>query len=246
MIATFDFINHASGVVLAAILNTALVAFAAAAIVWIALRFTPRVNAATRHAAWWAVLALVAIVPALPQSFTPALRSVAPSVEHSAISSANSISQTGARGVQGHTPAIHETASTNSSKSASLSLSPASRLASSEVPHATSAKQTHSFLPFEFRAGNWLGNYFRRLALSICVVDGASCFELRASSRGEESRLRRHGRSRAEIRTLFATGAYVNTAVVAGIARNIFPSRRGISSSRGDSAGTITARNVRV
>ncbi len=187
MIATFDFINHASGVALAAILNTALVAFAAAAIVWIALRFTPRVNAATRHAAWWAVLALVAIVPALPQPFTPSPRSVAPLVEHSAISSANSISQTGARGVQGHTPAIHETASTNSSKSASLSLSPASRLASSEVSHATSAKQTHSFLPFEFRAGDWPGIIFAAW-LSVFVLLMARVLSSYAHLRAVRSR----------------------------------------------------------
>jgi beta-lactamase regulating signal transducer with metallopeptidase domain len=152
MIATFDFINHASGVALAAILNTALAAFAAAAIVWIALRFTPRVNAATRHAAWWAVLALVAIVPVLPQSFTPAPRSAAPPV--------NSVLQTRAANVPIQSPANHEAASTNSKQLVSRPLPPDSGFASSQNMNASAARPSHSFLPFEFRAGNWPGIIF--------------------------------------------------------------------------------------
>jgi beta-lactamase regulating signal transducer with metallopeptidase domain len=66
MTATFEFMHHWSGAALAAILNSGWLALAAAAAVAIMLRFTPRMNAATRHAAWWMVLAIVAVGPCLP------------------------------------------------------------------------------------------------------------------------------------------------------------------------------------
>ena len=66
MTATFEFMHHWSGAALAAVLNSAWLALAAAAAVAIMVRFTPRMNAATRHAAWWMVLAIVAIGPWIP------------------------------------------------------------------------------------------------------------------------------------------------------------------------------------
>src|SRR5690349_7260900 len=49
---------------IAAVLNSLWQAFAIAALVWLVLKFGPRVNAATRHAVWWVVLALVILLPA--------------------------------------------------------------------------------------------------------------------------------------------------------------------------------------
>jgi len=56
-------LNAFSAAGLAAVLNTLWLALAVAAFLWLALRLTPRVNAATRHAVWWAVLALVVLMP---------------------------------------------------------------------------------------------------------------------------------------------------------------------------------------
>jgi len=49
---------------IAAVLNSLWQAFAIAAFVWAVLKIAPRVNAATRHAVWWAVLAVVILLPA--------------------------------------------------------------------------------------------------------------------------------------------------------------------------------------
>jgi uncharacterized protein (TIGR03435 family) len=53
--------------ILTAIINSLWQAAAVAAIVWVALRFWPRTNAATRYAIWWATLAVVLILPAAPR-----------------------------------------------------------------------------------------------------------------------------------------------------------------------------------
>ena len=66
MTATFEFMRHGSGAALTAILNSGWLALAAAAAMSIVLRVTPRMNAATRHVAWWAVLAIVLIAPCIP------------------------------------------------------------------------------------------------------------------------------------------------------------------------------------
>src|SRR5882724_2417 len=79
MIATFIFMSQISGVTLAAILNTAWETIAVTAIVWCALRMTPRVNAATRHAAWWAVLAIVVLIPFTPRTSRFEATATAPS-----------------------------------------------------------------------------------------------------------------------------------------------------------------------
>jgi beta-lactamase regulating signal transducer with metallopeptidase domain len=63
MSAILEFLNAFSAGGLTAVLNTLWLAFAVAAVIWLALRLMPRVNAATRHAVWWAVLALVLLMP---------------------------------------------------------------------------------------------------------------------------------------------------------------------------------------
>jgi beta-lactamase regulating signal transducer with metallopeptidase domain len=63
MSAILASLNAFSAVGLIAVLNTLWLAFGVAGVVWLSLRLMPRVNAATRHAVWWAVLALVVILP---------------------------------------------------------------------------------------------------------------------------------------------------------------------------------------
>jgi beta-lactamase regulating signal transducer with metallopeptidase domain len=133
MIATFEFINHASGAALAAILNTAWEALAVAAIVWTALRLTPRVNAATRHAAWWTVLAIVVLVPFAAQS----VRSGTPAMNPAQ------------RSVQTDVPAIRAAVPVATSQLASPPLAVMDSRASG------AAAEPRFVLPFEFRAGVW-------------------------------------------------------------------------------------------
>ena len=63
MRAILGSLNAFSAAGLTAVLNTLWLALAVAAVMWFALRLMPRVNAATRHAVWWAVLALVVLMP---------------------------------------------------------------------------------------------------------------------------------------------------------------------------------------
>ena len=63
MNTTLEFLNTFSAAWLMAVLNTLWQGLAVAAVMWIVLRMMPRVNAATRHAVWWAVLALVVFMP---------------------------------------------------------------------------------------------------------------------------------------------------------------------------------------
>ncbi|HXB67380.1 MAG TPA: M56 family metallopeptidase [Candidatus Acidoferrales bacterium] len=49
--------------ILEAVLNSLWQAAAVAAVVWLLLKWTPRINAATRYAVWWAVLAVVVLLP---------------------------------------------------------------------------------------------------------------------------------------------------------------------------------------
>src|SRR5690348_335992 len=63
MSAILGSLNAFSAAGLTAILNTLWLAIAVAAVVWLALRLMPRINAATRHAVWWAVLALIVVMP---------------------------------------------------------------------------------------------------------------------------------------------------------------------------------------
>ena len=52
-------------IILAAFLNTLWQTAVVALLAWAALRWTPRINAATREAVWWAVLAFVVLLPVL-------------------------------------------------------------------------------------------------------------------------------------------------------------------------------------
>jgi bla regulator protein BlaR1 len=53
--------------ILDAVMNSLWQALAVTALVWLALKFAPRINAATRHAIWWATLAVVLVLPAAPR-----------------------------------------------------------------------------------------------------------------------------------------------------------------------------------
>src|SRR5579863_9490983 len=63
MSAILESLNAVSAAGLTAVLNTLWLALAVAAVMWLALRWMPRVNAATRHAIWWAVMALIVLLP---------------------------------------------------------------------------------------------------------------------------------------------------------------------------------------
>jgi beta-lactamase regulating signal transducer with metallopeptidase domain len=70
MTTAIAWVNQTSAVVLASVLNTGWIALVAAATVGLVLRFTPRVNAATRHLAWWGVLAITVLGALIPRSAT--------------------------------------------------------------------------------------------------------------------------------------------------------------------------------
>ena len=53
--------------ILSAVVNSLWQALAVAVLVWLALRFMPRINAATRYAIWWAALGVVLILPVAPR-----------------------------------------------------------------------------------------------------------------------------------------------------------------------------------
>jgi uncharacterized protein (TIGR03435 family) len=58
--------------VLVALMNSLWQSALLAALVWLALRFAPRMSAATRFAIWWAALGVVAILPAAPRMIAAA------------------------------------------------------------------------------------------------------------------------------------------------------------------------------
>jgi beta-lactamase regulating signal transducer with metallopeptidase domain len=76
------------GTTFAALLNSLWQSAAMALLVWAALRFLPRlnitINAATRCAVWWAVLAAVVFLPLAPQR-APRLEAPVPSMESAAV-----------------------------------------------------------------------------------------------------------------------------------------------------------------
>jgi beta-lactamase regulating signal transducer with metallopeptidase domain len=53
--------------VLSAVVNSLWQALAVAVLVWLVMRFAPRINAATRYAIWWATLGVVLILPVAPR-----------------------------------------------------------------------------------------------------------------------------------------------------------------------------------
>jgi len=66
--------------ILDALINTLWQAVAVTLLVWLALRVTPRMNAATRHAIWWATLTVVLVLPVVPR-LTTVLRPQRQSIE---------------------------------------------------------------------------------------------------------------------------------------------------------------------
>jgi beta-lactamase regulating signal transducer with metallopeptidase domain len=71
MNAILEFLTAFSAAGLTAFLNTLWLALVVPAVIWLSLRLMPRVNAATRHAVWWAVLALVVLMPFATLLFRP-------------------------------------------------------------------------------------------------------------------------------------------------------------------------------
>jgi beta-lactamase regulating signal transducer with metallopeptidase domain len=63
MSAIWDSLNLSSCAVFAAVVNSLWQAAAVAFAAWIFTRFMPRMNAATRHIIWWAVLVMIMILP---------------------------------------------------------------------------------------------------------------------------------------------------------------------------------------
>lgn len=59
-------LNQASSAAIAAVLNSLWQAVALAAAAWVAMRSMPRMNAATRHVLWWAVLSVILVLPMSP------------------------------------------------------------------------------------------------------------------------------------------------------------------------------------
>ncbi|SPF39131.1 Peptidase M56, BlaR1 [Candidatus Sulfopaludibacter sp. SbA4] len=66
MSGILESLNQSSAAALAAVVNSLWQAVAVAAAAWLVMRFTPRMNAATRHILWWAVLAMVVVLPVAP------------------------------------------------------------------------------------------------------------------------------------------------------------------------------------
>lgn len=175
MTATFEFMHHWSGAALAAVLNSGWLALAAAAAVAIMVRFTPRMNAATRHAAWWMVLAIVAIGPWIPAASrvarVPAMLPQARPNFLRATSAAAAVVRADA------SPAV---VPLHPQPSAALGL-----LADSPVSQGAVrvAAPRHSMLPLELRAGSWpeivLAAWFTVFVLLLARV-GRSYVHLRA------------------------------------------------------------------
>jgi len=144
-------LNAFSAAGLTAVLNTLWLALAVAAVMWFALRLMPRVNAATRHAVWWAVLALVVLMPLatlLPRSAPPAPSSAWTQKQTRARTLSSSVIKlvTGAKAsVQPPPPApLHALASR---------------------PSVT--PRVH--IPIEFRPGNWTSSLLF-LWMAVCCV----------------------------------------------------------------------------
>ncbi len=142
---TLNALNHLSTTILGAVLNSVAPTLAAALILWLALRFMPRVNAATRHAVWWAALATVVIMPfmLLPRSAHDSLPAVA---------------------AQRQVPARADAAATppSDARPSSASEVAASRFVTTDSPRTPSSYQrlASAFHPIELRAGRWPGWFF--------------------------------------------------------------------------------------
>ncbi|MGJ5818971.1 M56 family metallopeptidase [Paludibaculum fermentans] len=63
-----DLLNGASAAALAAIVNSLWQAATVVLVTWVAMKFLPGLNAATRHLVWWGVLGVVALLPVAPSA----------------------------------------------------------------------------------------------------------------------------------------------------------------------------------
>lgn len=63
----FSHLNGVAGTAIAAVLNSFWLALGVTALVWLALKFLARINAATRYVIWWAVLGVVLVLPLAPR-----------------------------------------------------------------------------------------------------------------------------------------------------------------------------------
>ncbi|MGC4049279.1 MAG: M56 family metallopeptidase [Paludibaculum sp.] len=61
-----DLLNSVSAAALAAIVNSLWQAAAVVLVTWLAMKFLPGLNAATRHLVWWGVLGVVTLLPVAP------------------------------------------------------------------------------------------------------------------------------------------------------------------------------------
>jgi beta-lactamase regulating signal transducer with metallopeptidase domain len=147
MTATLEFMHHGSAAVLAAILNSGWLAVAAAAAVAIMLRFTPSMNAATRHGAWWMVLAIVAIGPCIPvASRVAAVRATSPQVRPNFVLAAS------APATAVPPEAAPAGAPAQPQQSAAIG-PPADSPGSHRAVHVATPRR--GALPLKLRAGNW-------------------------------------------------------------------------------------------
>ncbi len=157
MSAILESLNAFSAAGLAAILNTLWLAFAVVAVIWISLRLIPRVNAATRHAVWWAVLALVVMLPVagvLPRSARP-VPSVAGTEKQVQTRVLSSPAAKPLVVTRANAPApAHRSALLNSS----ATLHPSGAAVPSVPAHALSSgayRDPGVRIPIEFHTGNW-------------------------------------------------------------------------------------------
>src|SRR5258708_4037051 len=158
-------LNHFSTTVLSAVLNSVAPALAAALIIWLALRFMPRVNAATRHAVWWAALATVVIMPftLLPRSAHDSLPAVAARQVSAPQVSAPQVSAP--MGFGAPPPPDTRTSPASKSEDAASLVTTAGTASSSLSSYGRSASVFH---PIELRAGKWPGWFFS-LLLAACL-----------------------------------------------------------------------------
>jgi beta-lactamase regulating signal transducer with metallopeptidase domain len=154
MSAILESLNAFSAAGLIAVLNTLWLAFAVAAVIWLALRLTPRVNAATRHAIWWAVLALVVILP---------LAALLPRPVPSVLPPARTETQIPARGLP--SSAIRPLSETRADVPAP---SPISVPLNTLYPRA--AAEPRLRIPIEFHPGNWQSSLLFLWLTVSCVL----------------------------------------------------------------------------
>jgi beta-lactamase regulating signal transducer with metallopeptidase domain len=156
MSAILEVLNALSAAGLTALLNTLWLALAVAAVMWFVLRMMPRVNAATRHTVWWAVLALVVLMPlatVLPRPAPPVPSPVR-------------------TGMQIPTRALSSSAVQPMRVTGARDLPPP--LASSPLPalYSRSAAAPRLRIPIEFHAGNLPSNLLFLWMAASCILLG--------------------------------------------------------------------------